>query len=102
MTVTRTGVQAKTISKELGLYSGNTNLLRSCYRYQVREYDAYEDPAMAIIKDLWKKVKNTQPPSGQKTTVRRLSIVSVTILTLLTVWHLLFCRDLYDDFVDPT
>lgn len=50
---------AKAIRKEFGLYNDNTDLLRSCSSYQGREYDAYEDPAMVIIKELWKKVKKT-------------------------------------------
>lgn len=50
---------AKTIRKEFGLYSGNTDLLSSCSRYLGREYDAYEDPAMVIMKELWQKVKRT-------------------------------------------
>ncbi len=50
---------AKTIRKEFGLYNGNSDLLRSCAEYQGREYDAYEDPAMVIVKELWKKVKKT-------------------------------------------
>ena len=48
---------AKTIRREFGLYSGNTNLLSSCSSYLGRKYDAYEDPAMVIIKELWKKIK---------------------------------------------
>lgn len=50
---------AKTIRKEFGLYNGNTDLLRSCSSYLGREYDRYEDPAMVIMKELWKKVKKT-------------------------------------------
>jgi hypothetical protein len=50
---------AKTIRKEFGLYSGNTDLLNSCSSYLGREYDTYEDPAMVIMKELWKKVKQT-------------------------------------------
>lgn len=50
---------AKTIRKEFGLYSGNTDLLDSCSSYLGREYDSYEDPAMVIMKELWKKVKRT-------------------------------------------
>ena len=48
---------AKTIRREFGLYSGNTNLLSSCSSYLGRKYDAYEDPAMVIIKELWKRTK---------------------------------------------
>jgi hypothetical protein len=50
---------AKTIRKEFGLYSGNTDLLNSCSSYLGRDYDTYEDPAMVIMKELWKKVKKT-------------------------------------------
>lgn len=50
---------AKTIRKEFGLYHGNAELLRSCRGYLGREYDSYEDPAMVILKELWKKVKRT-------------------------------------------
>lgn len=50
---------AKTIRMEFGLYSGNTNLLSSCSSYLGLQYDAYEDPAMVIIKELWKKIKKT-------------------------------------------
>ncbi len=50
---------AKTIRKEFGLYNDNTSLLSSCRSYLGREYDAYEDPAMVIMKELWKKVKKT-------------------------------------------
>jgi hypothetical protein len=50
---------AKIIRKEFGLYSGNTVLLKSCCSYLGREYDAYEDPAMVIMKELWKIIKKT-------------------------------------------
>ncbi|MGW8193628.1 MAG: hypothetical protein ACWGOX_05120 [Desulforhopalus sp.] len=50
---------AKTIRMEFGLYTGNTELLKSCCKYLGREYDAYEDPAMVIIKELWKKLKKS-------------------------------------------
>ena len=50
---------AKIIRKEFGLYSGNRDLLNSCSSYLGNEYDAYEDPAMVIMKELWKKVKKT-------------------------------------------
>ena len=43
---------AKTIRREFGLYSGNTALLNSCSSYLGKKYDAYEDPAMVIIKEL--------------------------------------------------
>lgn len=49
---------AKTIRKEFGLYSGNTALLQSCYRYLGKDYDEFEDPAMVIVKELWKRLKN--------------------------------------------
>lgn len=48
---------AKIIRKEFGLYNGNKELLKSCYSYLGSEYDSFEDPAMVIIKELWKKVK---------------------------------------------
>lgn len=48
---------AKVIRKEFGLYSGNEDLLKSCFSYLGKEYDSFEDPAMVIIKELWKKVK---------------------------------------------
>lgn len=48
---------AKIIRKEFGLYSGNIALLASCKSYLGKEYDLFEDPAMVIIKELWKKVK---------------------------------------------
>jgi hypothetical protein len=50
---------AKTIRMEFGLYNGNTDLLSSCSSYLGLKYDAYEDPAMVIIKELWKKIKKT-------------------------------------------
>jgi len=48
---------AKVIRKEFGLYNGNDKLLKSCSSYLGSEYDSFEDPAMVIIKELWKKVK---------------------------------------------
>ncbi len=48
---------AKVIRKEFGLYNGNDELLKSCFSYLGSEYDSFEDPAMVIIKELWKKVK---------------------------------------------
>jgi hypothetical protein len=48
---------AKTIRKEFGLYHGNSNLLESCQSYLGTEYDRYEDPAMVILKELWKKIR---------------------------------------------
>ena len=50
---------AKTIRREFGLYNGNGELLKNCCSYLGREYDTYEDPAMVIMKELWKKVKRT-------------------------------------------
>ena len=50
---------AKSIRREFGLYNGNTELLDSCCSYLGREYDAYEDPAMVIVKELWKKLRRT-------------------------------------------
>jgi hypothetical protein len=50
---------AKTIHKEFGLYSGNDALLESCSALLGKKYDKYEDPAMVIIKELWKKIKST-------------------------------------------
>lgn len=50
---------AKIIRKEFGLYSGNKLLLQDCYNYLGNHYDSFEDPAMVIIKELWKKVKNS-------------------------------------------
>jgi len=48
---------AKIIRKEFGLYSGNDELLQSCYSYLGTQYDSFEDPAMVIIKELWKRVR---------------------------------------------
>ncbi|MFT5700749.1 MAG: hypothetical protein ACI8ZB_003634 [Desulforhopalus sp.] len=48
---------AKIIRKEFGLYNGNDELLKSCSSYLGNEYDSFEDPAMVIIKELWKRVK---------------------------------------------
>ena len=50
---------AKTIRMEFGLYTGNAELLNSCCSYLGREYDTYEDPAMVIMKELWKKLKKS-------------------------------------------
>ena len=49
---------AKILRKEFGLCTGNTQLLQSCESYLGRDYDPYEDPAMVIVKELWKKVKS--------------------------------------------
>ncbi len=48
---------AKTIRKEFGLYSGNDALLFSCSAFLGKGYDRYEDPAMVIVKELWKKIR---------------------------------------------
>ena len=50
---------AKTIRREFGLYNGNPELLESCCRYLGNEYDSYEDPAMVIMKELWKKIRKS-------------------------------------------
>ncbi len=48
---------AKSIRKEFGLYEGNDHLITSCQLYLGREYDSFEDPAMVIIKELWKRIR---------------------------------------------
>lgn len=48
---------AKTIRREFGLYSSNRELLASCSSFLGNDYDKYEDPAMVIVKELWKKIK---------------------------------------------
>jgi hypothetical protein len=48
---------AKTIRKEFGLYSGNEELLKSCSSFLGTSYDKYEDPAMVIVKELWKMIR---------------------------------------------
>lgn len=50
---------AKSLRKEFGLYSGNKELITSCRNYMGREYDSYEDPVMIIVKELWKKVRQS-------------------------------------------
>lgn len=50
---------AKNIRKEFGLYSGNTDLLKNCSEYLGREYDSYEDHAMVIVKELWKRIRRS-------------------------------------------
>lgn len=50
---------AKIIRKEFGLCSGNSLLLASCAKYLGTQYDSYEDPAMVIIKELWKRIKKS-------------------------------------------
>lgn len=52
---------AKSIRKEFGLFSDNEPLIASCRSYMGRVYDRYEDPAMVIIKELWKKVRGSHP-----------------------------------------
>ena len=49
-------VMAKIIRKEFGLYNQNATLINSCRNYLGTDYDSYEDSAMVIIKELWKKV----------------------------------------------
>jgi len=49
---------AKIVRKEFKLNDGNNELLSSCSSYLGKGYDAYEDPAMVIMKELWKKVKD--------------------------------------------
>lgn len=51
-------VLAKSIREEFGLYNGNEPLIASCRSYLGREYDSYEDPAMVIVKELWKKIRD--------------------------------------------
>ena len=51
-------VLAKSIRREFGLYNGNDHLLESCQPYLGREYDSFEDPAMVIIKELWKRIRD--------------------------------------------
>ena len=48
---------ANSIRREFGLYSGNDHLINSCSEYLGRDYDSFEDPAMVIIKELWKKTR---------------------------------------------
>jgi hypothetical protein len=50
---------AKVIRKEFGLFNDNTLLLASCSRYLGTNYDSFEDPAMVIVKELWKRIKKT-------------------------------------------
>lgn len=52
---------AKSIRKEFGLFNDNEHLIASCRSYMGREYDSFEDPAMVIIKELWKKVCRSHP-----------------------------------------
>lgn len=48
---------AKSIREEFGLYNGNDHLISSCHSYLGKDYDDYEDPAMIIIKELWKRIR---------------------------------------------
>ena len=48
---------AKSIRKEFGLSNDNCHLIASCHRYLGRECDSFEDPAMVITKELWKKIR---------------------------------------------
>ncbi len=48
---------AKIIRKEFGLYDRNHPLINSCRDYLGSQYDPYEDPAMIIIKELWRKLR---------------------------------------------
>jgi hypothetical protein len=50
---------AKIIRKEFGLYERNQALINSCRDYLGSRYDPYEDPAMVIIKELWRKLKKS-------------------------------------------
>jgi len=49
---------AKVIRKEFGLYDRNKALINSCRGYLGDQYDPYEDSAMIIVKELWKKLKS--------------------------------------------
>ena len=49
-------VMTKIIRKEFGLYNQNATRINSCRNYLGTDYDSYEDSAMVIIKELWKKV----------------------------------------------
>lgn len=48
-------VMAQINRKEFGLYKKNATLISSCQNYLGTKYDPYEDPAMVIIKELWKR-----------------------------------------------
>lgn len=50
---------AKIIRKEFGLHTDNKALRQSCSSYLGTKYDPYEDPAMVIVKELWRKVKES-------------------------------------------
>lgn len=49
---------AKVIRKEFGLCDQNQALINSCREYLGNQYDRYEDPAMVIVKELWKKLRS--------------------------------------------
>lgn len=53
------GGMAGTIRKEFRLYSGNFELLASCRSYLGQMNNPFADSAMVIIRELWKKVKQT-------------------------------------------
>jgi hypothetical protein len=48
---------AKILRREFGLFGNNHSLIASCKSYLGTDYDQYEDPAMVIIKELWKKIR---------------------------------------------
>lgn len=48
---------AKIIRKEFDLYGRKQALINSCRDYLGSYYDPYEDPAMVIIKELWRKLR---------------------------------------------
>ena len=48
---------AKILRREFGLFGNNHSLIASCQSYMGTDYDQYEDPAMVIIKELWKKIR---------------------------------------------
>lgn len=50
---------AGTIRKEFRLNSGNFELLASCRSYLRQMNDPFADPAMIIIRELWRKVRQT-------------------------------------------
>lgn len=50
---------AGTIRKEFDLYRGNFELLASCRSYLRELNDPHADPAMVIIRELWKKARKT-------------------------------------------
>lgn len=50
---------AKSIRKEFGFYNGNDHLIASCHTYLGKDYDSYDDPVLVIVKELWKKVRDS-------------------------------------------